>query len=422
MPRIDVMASLMKALEHNPEAARNFFSDPGGPTVTIEVDGEDVEVSERMKYLIVDRTWSHMTDPTNGGNLGGALEAATTAVRDQTTEGRTSAELASEMFLIIGGATGDDASGGLFGLGSNDGWQMWDGMRESVADIAGNYAPDLMRIARTGDADDLSSLHTSPEEEFFGEGAPYGAALDPEAMQAVLGALAEDDEHIERVLAGVGAATHLRMSQAFHDALGDGGNPPAPVAMLLGQNIPEVTTATNESAGGLAWVLNAAYHGRLSDEELEKKQAEARAALFDTVTSLPGVGPAGEWSKFVFDQASSQIKDQIGKVDTTASEDYSQLSADEKANLERMVLNQILAQGYLDQEYFDQANGGPDSDRYQPPPPGAVLDGNPPRFDFDSEEYQQWYRDRFPYDEFLNSNVFPDFTENLNAGVPLGGG
>ena len=39
------MASLMKALSHDPEASQQFFE--GGSTSTLEVGGHEVQVSER---------------------------------------------------------------------------------------------------------------------------------------------------------------------------------------------------------------------------------------------------------------------------------------------------------------------------------------------------------------------------------------
>jgi hypothetical protein len=85
-----------------------------------------------------------------------------------------------------------------------------------------------------------------------------------------------------------------------------------------------------------------------------------------------------------------------------------------------MILNKLLSQGYLEDEYVDEANGG-QGDRFSAPPRSAVISGDPPRFDFESDEYLAWRRDRFPYDDFLNSHVFPGFTMKLNAGLSLGG-
>jgi hypothetical protein len=408
----------MEALGNNPEAAQQFFTTGG--TTELDLDGQSLEVSERMQYLIQERGWSHMTDPTNGSNLGEALRAATNEYRDQTEQGRTSAELATQMFLLIGDKTGDGSSDGFLGMGGDEGWEMWDGMRDEVAEVVASYAPDLLRIAQRDAADRLDGLSVAPEEDLYGDGAPYGAALDPDLMQKIIGTLAENDDHMDTVLAGVGAATDIRISTALHDALGDQASVPAPVALLLGNTVPEISSATDESASALGWVLNAGYHGRLDDEEFEKKQAEARAALFDTLTSVPGVGPAGKWSSAVFNETVKHISTGIKKTDATAGSDYGELSAGEREHLEQMILNKLLSQGYLEDEYVDEANGG-QGDRFSAPPRSAVISGDPPRFDFESDEYLAWRRDRFPYDDFLNSHVFPGFTMKLNAGLSLGG-
>ena len=420
LSRVDVMASLMKALSHNPEASQQFFE--GGSTGTLEVGGHEVRVSERMRYLIQDRGWDGMTDPTNGGNLGDALKAATTELRERDEAGRTSAELASQMFALIGDRTGDGQADGFLGMGSHQGWKMWDGMRQDVADIASEYAADLLRIGRTEHSDAFDgSFVVEDNDKYFGAGAPYGAQIDQELMQKVLGTLGENDAQLDTVLAGVAAATHQRLGFALHTSVDDGSTPPAPVAVLLGGNIPAISAATNEGAMALGWVLNAGYRGRLGKEDFEKKQAEARQALFDTFTSLPGVGPAGEWSKFAFDQVKDHVSETIGETHPTASGDYSQLSGTEKEGLQHMVLNQMLAEGYFDQRYVDEANGGPDGSRYAAPPAAAVDQGPPPSFRFDDPSFDEWHRLKYPMDDFLNGNVYVPFNESMNQGLALGG-
>lgn len=417
LPRYDTMASLMAALGNNAEAAQDFFSEGG--TTTLELADGTLEVNERLHYLVSERTWDHMTDATNGGNLGLALEAATTELRNAGASGRTSAEITTQLLAVIGDRTGEGSDDpGPF---NDDGWQMWDGMRGSVADILASYATDLMRLGRGGPGDDLAAGHVDPESDLYLEGMPYGAALDPDLVRAVVGTLAEDDAHVETVLSGLAVAASLRMSGAFNDALGDGGDPPAPVVLLQGGNIPGISTATNESAATLGWLLNAAYHGRLDDEELAAAQAELRGKMFDALTAVPGVGPAGEWTKFAFEQATGAVSDAISESEATAGGEYGELSAGEQERLEQMLLNQMLGAGYFDPAYADQAAGAEGSTRFTPPPPDAVT-GNPPRFDFESPAFQEWQRTGFPMDAFLNTHVFPPFTQGLEAGLDLAGG
>ncbi|WP_158564280.1 DUF6571 family protein [Jiangella anatolica] len=418
----DVMAQYMLALSHNPLAAQDFFSEGGSEEV--DVEGTKMQMNSRLQYFLQDRTWDHNADPSNGEYLGLALEAATTTYRNDDFTGRTSATIASQTFALVADRTGDDADDGFLftSIGANEGWQMWNGLRGPMADMMANYAPDLMRIARTGQGDGAlgDGWVVDPETALLGDGAPYGAAMDPALIQQILGTFGKSgqDEHLNTILAGVGAASQWRMSQALGDALDDGTPPPAPVAMLLGQNVPELTTATNEMAATLGWVINGAYRGALDEEDLEQKQAEMRSQIFGAITSLPGLEPASEWGKFAFSQVTGQIEDALGNAEGTASGDFSELSAGEKEDLEQMILNQMLASGYFDQEYIDAANQG--GDRYGAPPPGAIKPGsNPPEFDFESEAYNTWLRDRFPMDSFLNTNVYPPFNEHLNAGADL---
>ena len=81
----------------------------------------------------------------------------------------------------------------------------------------------------------------------------------------------------------------------------------------------------------------------------------------------------------------------------------------------------MLVEGYFDEQYIVEANGSPDGTRYASPPPGAITPGDPPTFDFDSPDYQDWLRTKFPLDEYLNSNVFVPFNKSMNDGLDLAG-
>ena len=419
-PRIDVMASVMKALGNNPEASQLFFS--GGPTTTIDLDGTKVTVSERMKYLVQDRTWSVMTDGTNGGNLGAALEAATAELRNDGDTGRTSAELASQLFTVVADKVGDGSDNpGPF---NDDGWQMWQGAKPALADIVASYSTDLFRIGRPGsNADDLNSV-IDPENDLYLQGMPYGAAMSRAQMAKVLGTLAIDDDgdkNMDKVLAGLAVASKLRMSRAFQDSLHDGGDPSTPAALFQGQNIPRIVTASNESAATLGWVLNTAYSAALDKEDVDKKNAEMASKVFDAFTAIPGVGPTGEWAKFAFDQTTSMISDKIGDSDAAAQGKYNELGPAQESKLEQNLLDEMLGQGYFDDKYFDEANGGQGSTRYPKPPAGAIDDGPPAHFNFDSDAYQKWLREGFPLDAMLNTNVYTPFEKGLTAGHDLAG-
>src|SRR5690625_91919 len=57
--------------------------------------------------------------------------------------------------------------------------------------------------------------------------------------------------------------------------------------------------------------------------------------------------------------------------------EYAELSADQRRNLEWMIINQMLASGYWD-EYIDEANGSADGTCYQGPPDAAIVPGSDP--------------------------------------------
>ncbi|WP_234346523.1 DUF6571 family protein [Cellulomonas timonensis] len=101
----DPMAGIMSALGKSPAAAQNFFS--GGDHVTIKVDGADVEVWERLSYMLVGRDGPATSDAA----IGSAVESATTRLRNKNGTGRISAELAAQTFALVGQET--HSGGGL---------------------------------------------------------------------------------------------------------------------------------------------------------------------------------------------------------------------------------------------------------------------------------------------------------------------
>lgn len=126
--RTDVMAGVMGMLGHSPRAAQDFFT--RGGTVTINVDGEDIQVSSRMQYLVAERRWAAGYDSDEGDGLGAAVTAATTVFLDPGTgEGKSSAQVAEAFFAIVADNRGDGA--GPF----DDGWQLSLGLRKYVDHI-----------------------------------------------------------------------------------------------------------------------------------------------------------------------------------------------------------------------------------------------------------------------------------------------
>ena len=418
----DPLAGIMTGLSHNPVAAQDFFN--GGGTETVKIDGHDVQVNSRLKYLIQDRTWASNIGSDNGAGLGGALEAASTYLRNNGDTGRVSAQIAGETFALIGSKTGDGKSDGFLGIGSHQGWKMWDGMRSHVANMIASYAPDLMRIAGRSDSssDDFADGWTVASDSVFPPGGPWGAAMNRDLMAKVLGTLGEDQKNIDIVLAGVGAAGKLRMSYALQQALN--GQPNAPVDMITGDKYVDlVNGASNELAGTFGFVIDNGYQGDKSDQEFQKKRAEELSKALGMVLSMPTFEiPEGHaWTSAIIDQARDVALDKIGEgPDQNAQDTYNETASSAQDKLQHEMLNDLLANGYLDKKYYDQAGSG-----YVPPPDDALKhnpDGTvtqPPQFDFDSQGYQEWARAGHNLQPWLNTNVIDPFRSQFPA---LGGG
>lgn len=422
---IDVMANVLAGLGHNADAAQQFFDvgNPHASTVDVKINGKTYHMNKRLEYLIAERTWATDKGSDDGLGLGQALNEATTFYRNGEQSGKISAEIAGQTFAIIGNKTLDGKSGGdwyALGLNSHPGWKMWDGMRKSVANMVGSYAPDLMRVAGTTDSgsDPLGGDWTHASDSVFPPNGPWGAVMDKDLMSKILGTLGEDPKNIDIVTAGVGAAGQLRMSYALQRALK--ADPNAPVDMITGDKYVDlVNGASNELAGTLAFIINSGYQGDKSNQDFQKEQAEALSKAMGIALSIPTLAvPEGKpWTGFLIDQAKDIALDKIGEgPDADAKGKYNDTASNTQQNLQHSMLNYLLASGYLDHKYYDKAGKA-----YVPPPAGAFkTDGHgnrvePPQFDFGSKAYQDWERSGHNLQPWLNSNVIDPFRDKFPA-------
>jgi hypothetical protein len=371
----DPMAGIMSALGKNPAAAQNFFS--GGESVTVTIDGVDRQVSDRLKYLVQDRTWA--VDATNGASLGSALEAATTKLRNQNGTGRTSAEIAAQTFALIGERT-------------QDGWKMWDGLRPSVATMLASYGADVYRGRIIG-SDDLGGQGWSMlgSGSLFDDDMPYGATVDTKLLERIVGTLGEDQADFTLFLAGMFQASNLAMDTGLKRAMVNLTETNAGTQFLKGVPLQDASASITNSATVIGWALNAGYGGDKTDEEAQKKRMETIADALSLVSGLPFVPeikPA--WLKWGVDQAKDQTVDAIkDSAPTDSGATYDALDSRAKNSLRDDVANLLLRNGYLSAEAIA---GAESATGFKPYPPGAVTtspDGVQ-TFNTDSKEYKDW--------------------------------
>lgn len=383
--RTDVMAGIMAMLGNSPEGAQLFFT--GGPTETIEIDGQQVEVSSRLQYLIQELTWSIGRGSDDGAGLGRALEGATTSFRNTEASGQTSAELATQAFALIAAET-------------REGRQMRDGMRADVAAMLADYAPDLFRTV--GDPpveDDLTGQLYAAQDDLFPVGMPYGALLTDEVVTNLMFTLGQEPEHVATVGAGWAAANHVYLNHQLQEALANDDE--AAVAYLLGQlNGPDNHAANGASV--LDFLMDTAYGGDDADAEAQAQRAKAMQDILGLVTSIPVLKPAellGEWGGWAFDQAKTRTlrvvgESGAGEADTDELNAYRDQAATEA---QQMYLDALLANGYFDPEVIEQVNQTPGVTLEAPSLGALTIDENGETvFDVDSQEFQKWALDNAP--------------------------
>lgn len=386
MPFNDPLAGMMAALGRSPEAAQAFFN--AGTFTTMEIDGSQVQVRDRLHYLITERTWG--VDPTNGETLGSALEAATTAFRDRGTRGRISAEIASQTFALIGDKTGDGADDGwwITGLGADDGWKMWDGMRPAVARMLASYGADVHRAVII-DSDDLTAgWSIRGSGVLFPDDMPHGAVIDKNLLARIVGTLGEDQDSFTPFLTGVVQANNLAVSTGLQRAVESGGDQ-AIADFLRGIKRDDSSPAVTNSATVLGWALDTAYTGALSDEAIQQQRMEAVADALSFAAALPFVPeikPA--WVKWGADQVQDATLDAIRNgAPSAATSTYRDLDNQAVRDLTNTTMNLLLQNGYFE--------GAPlAGTSITPPPEEAIVrspSGDPLYFAADSEAYRNWF-------------------------------
>lgn len=385
--RTDVMPGVMTMLSTNPDAAQAFFN--GGPTTTIEVDGQELTVRERLQYLIQDRTWAPARGSDDGLGLGSALESATTHYRNRDETGALSAQLATQVFGLIAAKTGEGADGGFLGFGADNGWEMWHGMRESVARMLADYSADLFRtVGDNGEGDMFGPPGHSEGVGDFPPGMPFGALLTQETVNQLMFTLGQDPDQVEIVTTGWALAYSIYT--AYQLDLAIEANPDFLEEYAQGLGRDRWHNRIGQGASVLAVLMNAAYEGDGEDSARAVERAAAMERALSMVLAIPPLKPGeaiGDWSKFAYDQAKREALQAIGRsgsgeLDTDELNEIRSQGADAA---QQVVLDQLLAVGYFD-----------------PPPPDRIVtvdDSGTPVFDTDSQEYHQWILDNAPVAE-----------------------
>ena len=391
----DPLEALVAGLGLNPAASQTFFQ--AGPTTTLTVDGAQVEVSDRLRYLVQDRTWDYERVP--GRSLGSALESATTGLRNREESGRVSAEIAAQSVAIIGSWTGHGAHGevGPSGIVSpaDAGWEMPAGMRQSVARMLASYGADVHRVAIVGnDLDDIPAdgWTLAGSGGLFPEDMPYGAQLRLADVTKIVQTLGQNTDDFAPFLAGVYQAGNLRVDTGLKRAMEQQTLTNAGGLLFTDPYIDYATTAFMHSAQTAAWALETGYAGDMTDQTLATERAAASAEALNLITGMPFMPEIKpEWIAWGVDQAKDQYIDGLkGSVPSTATSDYQELDTEARDQLRDTAANLLLRNGYLSDEAIAAAAAR--GQLIVPPPPDVILTGpdGTQVFDTGSKAYGEW--------------------------------
>jgi len=391
----DPLAGIMGALGHNPEEAQKFFTEGGNETVSIH--DQDVSVNSRLKYLTQDRTWSGSDLSDEGDGLGKALRAATTVFRNRVDSGATSASLASQSIALLGSHIGDGQADGFMGIGHHDGWNMYTGMRDEIADIVADYTPDLYRqySANTGADDDLTKGWLGTDNSADLPGGPYGMVFNQDDMKQVLQTLGEDTDNIDKISVAALAFNRVKVNYALSQVT----DPELKWKILKGDDVPEYVNPSLVGPTVVGHILGDAYDGKKEGEELAKAKAEAIGKWLDIAGSLPilnipGKGLESVYANWGVDQVKGAALDQLSKGPSgTADSLYGARDTSTQDALRHDTMNLLAQNGFYDQSVMDIASKDLGGKGAAAPPPDALkhdASGKVTGFNFNSDAYSQW--------------------------------
>ncbi len=354
MSGFDGLANLLGGMENTPGAAERFFSDGGTTTFDSPKDGvDDVEVNDRLHYLLMQREW-----PTDDGDgFGEALAGATTHSRNDGPSGQAAAQLAGQSAFMIGQSVGENES--FWNVDGTDGWQIPTGMRDSVGEMMASYIPDVNRAANTngeGDPASLGFIHAV-------DGKPTGMALSGDDLDAILNSLGEGDDKtgLQYVAAAAYAHHDQQIGQAMDSAVMPDGSKPRTVADLENALIPDGHGGTRSfqevfgsesSFGGntMATILEQGFKGGKADEAIDQAGREALGKAFGAATSFIPT-PANAIAGTITSEGLSYLGDQLSNqpdsvTDAWAEDADSQLAHSLRfSTYDHLLRNDLISVG-----------------------------------------------------------------------------
>jgi len=298
----DPFGAVLTMLSSNPDAAQQFFN-AGSPA---PVDDVDIEIKERLKYLLLDRPWWY-ANSDGGDGLGKALLAATTGLRltGDEHQATVSAELTSQIFAAIGGTLN----------APKNKWEIPVGMQDEMAQIVASYISDLFekQLAldkgtqlETPEVGDFSQGSHLANTEFF-PGFPPGAVFKQQDMNAILQALGSDAKNVEIIGAGWAYTYRVYLAQVLEtqNEVVDGVS--VEKVNILKGDTDWLTNNIGVASKVLGYVIQQSVIGHNDDEATQLRDAQTLAAIvkFGTSLPIPGIGAVEKAASWALGQSTT---------------------------------------------------------------------------------------------------------------------
>jgi hypothetical protein len=356
----DPLANLFTAMNESPEAAEIFFSRGGDDDVTI--NDHDVQVNERLKYLLVDRIW-----PTDDGDgMGQLLEAATIGARNDEASGEQAAMLASQTMALIA----ENSGRGTSIIPGDDGWHLPEGARDSVGNILASYMSDVYRGAQS-DGDSIADNNwvwgDDDGENKYGD--VYGLRISHEDLGVVLQDVGRGDDKTGITTVVTAALNYNNELTSNYIAGLDLPEGQAPTIDYLRDHnmLDGLSDLAGNNGQSLSFIIDRGLVGGQDQEASDQEVRDAISTAFGAASEFVPT-PQGKVAGFLTTEGLSFLQDKIGEQPDSASQAWAQdTDAAVKTSLQYQTYNALLQNGYLNASE-DPAHGIP--------PECLVPDGN----------------------------------------------
>lgn len=281
----DPLESILSAMDNTPEAAAIFFDTDDTVGYYDNESEHEYGINSRLAYL-TDRPWDNWYQD-HGDAFGDALVAATTHHRDPLGAGGGFTGSESEQAAIL-------ASQAVFLFShrvQDNGWNMPDGMSDSVGEMLANYIADVWAGSQYGDPHtttlpDGTKIDSWLVDRTYGVGGiPVGMAVQGDDLRTVYGQMGQtpNDLGIKYVTAATIGLFQAKVNAALDGYDSNGAAPNTINQLRTTAFADELENISSQFGRTLGPIIDSSYRGGMADEQITQDERQAQANTIRTI-------------------------------------------------------------------------------------------------------------------------------------------